>query len=118
MWCAVVNPRLPRGGYHPVPPYQFVGEPLHPEHQIEEENEEKWGKWKNVNNRRMRNNKEIFLSCPPEVASLATPLVADCTKTQNKVTPGIKVMISLTSFAVILIKKKKNPEVPPNTGLG
>ena len=46
----------------------------HPENQIEEEKQGKLRKM-GENKRRMRKNEEMFLSCPPEVASLATPLV-------------------------------------------
>ena len=45
------------------------------EDQTEEENEEKWRKM-GENNKRMRKNGEMVLSCPPEVESLATPLNA------------------------------------------
>ena len=45
------------------------GRLAHPEDQIEEENEEKLRKM-GENNRRMRKNEEMFLSCPPEVGSL------------------------------------------------
>ena len=48
------------------------GRATHPEQQIEEENEEKM----EGNNRKMGQNEEMFLSCPPEVESLATPLQA------------------------------------------
>ena len=49
------------------------GRAAHPENQIEEENEEKLRKI-GENRRRMRKIKEMVLSCPPEVESLATPL--------------------------------------------
>ena len=52
----------------------FLGElTTHLEDQIEEENEEKLRK-NERKYRRMRKIKEIFLSCPPGVESLATPL--------------------------------------------
>ena len=48
---------------------------VHTEDQIEEENEEYWGKMgeNNTRMRKMRNSSSSF-SCPPEVESLATPL--------------------------------------------
>ena len=37
------------------------------------------------NNRRMRKNEEMFVSCPPEVESLATPLLVRLKDHKNMV---------------------------------
>ena len=37
-----------------------------------------------ASNRRMRKNEEMFLSCPPEVESLAAPLVRSTFSTATK----------------------------------
>ena len=65
------------------------------------------------NNRRMRNNKEIFLSCPPEVASLATPLEStiklSCLYTLNDVLYYVLDLMSRLN-----LKLKNNPAAIEN----
>ena len=56
----------------------------YPKDQIEEDNEEKLEKKIGENNRRMRKTEQMFLSCPPEVDSLAMPWA--CVECMN---PGV-----------------------------